>query len=375
MDPYLLVLIYIIFTLTALVVAMLVIIAIIRLKTSHDERKYGHLAKEWEAFYLDFLLGDSGLEDIPAQLKKEKYVKWYRRFFTPYLETLDGADFEATKALCREIGLIAYYQDLLVIGSLPDRAVAAKFLGLLRCRLSVSDRLEMLESDNELLVLAAAQGLTVSESPDTFEVVLEALLYNTYYTYEGATEILTRYGLEICQPITLILDQYSREPKEAQSSDSRRRVRRVTTASGVDQTVLIIIMIDLLGHYRYHEALPLLKQILKEADAETIIHIFKAFLRIGAAPDYLDLKPYLIHDTWVVRSFAAQVAVLVQDYSILPLLDQLLADSQWWVRYHAALALKSFGEEGYAFLRERAGGFNTAAAAVSSYILDREEVG
>lgn len=375
MDPYLLVLIKIIILIGALVLVILTAIIIMRLKAEYDQKKYKLWEAEIEAFYLDYLLGDRSIAALPQKFKQEKHYYWQRRFFTPYLETLDGADFEATKALCRETGLITYHRSELLKGSKLERAVAAKFLGILRYRESVPERIRLLKSKDQLLVLAAAQGLTVSENPSSFETVLKALLYDTYYTYEGVTEILSRYGSEICEPISAVLEKYISETRFEKAAGSEERAKKVSTAHGVDYTVLVIIMIDLLGHYRYRKGLPLLARLLNQADTETIIHVFKAFLRIGEVPANFDVKPYLVHEAWPVRSFAAQVAVIGQDNAALPLLDQLLTDSQWWVRYYAALALLSYGDQGLAILKRRAGGPDAEASAVSNYILSRKEVG
>lgn len=374
MDPYLQVMVQIIVVLGILILILLFFLVLLRQQSLYREARYNDWARAWESFYHGYILGDYSLKDLPGYLVKGKSFAWLRRFFTPFLEVLDGPDFEATKALCRETGLIAHCQGKLKKGSIPQRAEAAKFLGLLRCQISVPERLIMLKSRRPLLVLAAAQSLVVSGEPGTFQQVLQALLFQTYLTYEGATEILSRYGREICQPITEILAQYKGEKENNKSVTRQRKAKRITPAHGINETVFLIIMIDLLGHYRYKKALLVLGSLLPAANEEMCIHLFKTFLRIGAAPTQLNLRDYLEHEAWPVRSFAAQVASLSKDETSLHLLNDLLTDSQWWVRYHAAMALATFGQQGRELLARRIDGSDAEAAYISSYILSRGKV-
>lgn len=375
MDPYLQILINIMLLISGIIVLILAAIIFMRLQAANNEIRFGRWAKEWEAYFLDYMLGDSTLADIPSNLRKQFNPNWLRRFFTPYLEALDGPDFEVVKALCRETGLIDYYRKELVRISLYKKAVAAKFLGQLRCKESAAERLKMLESKNVILVLAAAQGLAVSGEPGTFQPVLRVLLKDTYITYEGVTELVSRFGRQICKPITTMLDSYSKNEALWSSPIDRQKGQKISASFGVDRSVFIIILIDLLGHYRYHEATPVLVRMIEKADIETIIHILKAFLRIGRFPDELSLKPYLLNEHWVVRNFAAQAAELTRDEEVITLLDQLLADEQWWVRYHAAKALFSFGEAGKSILDKGKYSTNNYVSGICRYLLALKEVG
>jgi hypothetical protein len=380
MDPYLRILIYFIYATSSIILLFLVAITFLRLKSAREERKYRLCEKEWEALYIDYMIGKMELNDVKKQFLKKRRYKFYKHFFAPYLEMLDGKDFEATKALCREISLIGHYRKKLLSRKLYDKATAAKLLGTFRCYQSVPERVRMLKSKSELLVLAAAQGLAVSGDSRTFKPVLKALLSNTSITFEGITEILSRYGRDICQPITKLLDEYSRGglPAELKTQEkSKAFVRSLlpkSDSANIDRTVLIVILIDLLGHYRYEAALPVLNRLFERVDTETSVHILKAFLRIGSLPEEYDPKFYLNHEDWVIRNFAVQVTELAQDESIIPLLDQLLDDEQWWVRYHAARVILTLGDAGYRQLTLRADDSKTRAATIAAYMLASKEV-
>jgi hypothetical protein len=381
MDPFLNILIFSIYTISAIVLFFLAAIIFLRLKAAREEKAYRLCEKEWEALYLDYILGKAELGDVKDQFLKNKRYNFYQRFFTPYLEMLDGKDFEATKELCREISIIGYYRKKLLKRNLYDRATAAKMLGDFRCRRSIPQRIRMLKNKNHLLVLAAAQGLALSNNPRAFRPVLKALLSNTYFTYEGTTEILSRFGREICEPITKQLDDYSRgnvpaafkPPREKKNKGFRNLLPKAETAT-INHGLLVIILIDLLGHYHYMEALPVLNRLLERADTETIVHIMKAFLRIGKLPEAYKPGPYLGHEDWVIRNFAIQTTELKPNETLIPMLTQLLDDNHWWVRYHAAKAMLAIGDAGSSVLARQADGTETKAATIAAYVLAAKEV-
>jgi hypothetical protein len=375
MDPYLRVLIIFIYSTAALIMAMLLLIIIMRIFSYLNEQKYQRDALKWEAVYLGYLQGENDLETTLAVFGNEKNYDWLRRFFNPYLEALAGDDFQKTKQLCQKIGMISYYRTQLTLGRETEQAAAAGMLGNLRCRESLPERIALLKSKNFSTVLAAAQSLVKSGEAGTFAPAARALLKNTYFTYEGTTEVLIGYGRGICAPIVQLLKSYSLKMPEKQDNASRPDLTAVAGAEGEDIVAFISIMIDLLGFHRYFEALPVLAKMLESRDEEIIVHVMKAFKRIGAVPDSFDLKPYLTHRYWVIRSFSAQVWKLTGNESTLPLLKDMLSDRQWWVRFHAAEALRSSGDKGFGILKQLAAAAGEdRATAISRYILDINEV-
>jgi hypothetical protein len=375
MDPYLRVLNIMICSTAVLIITMLLLIIIMRIFSYLNEQKYQQKALQWEVAYLGYLQGENDLEATLAVFGNKKNYYWLRRFFTPYLEALAGDDFQKTRMICQEIGLISYYRTQLTLGRETEKAAAAGILGSLHCRESIPERVALLKSNNFSTVLAAAQSLVKSGEAGTFAPVARALLKNTYFTYEGTTEVLIDYGRAICAPIIQLLKSYSLKMPEKQDNSFQPGLSASASTEGEEIVAFISIMIDLLGFHRYFEALPVLAKVLESRDEEITVHVLKAFLRIGAVPDGFDLKPYLTHKYWVVRSFSAQGWNLTGDDKAVPLLKDLLSDRQWWVRFHAAEALRSSGEAGFRLLQQLAKmDTEDSASAISRYILDMSEV-
>jgi len=375
MDPYYVTLIYICLALLLVVLSMLLAIIYMRLATNRKESEYLAKAALWEEYYLPYVQNEATLKETAALFRGEENYDWLWRFFAPYLNFIKGEDFEETRELCREIGLTAYYQADLQLGSAGTRAKAASVLGTLHCRRSVEPMLTMLKSDDRLLVQAAAQGLAKSDQPETFTAVAKTLLNNTYFTYEGITEILVSYGPEICDFIVEQLsEEVSRLCEDRGKAEAALSVKNKGPAD-IHPSAYPAIMVSLLGHFRHREALPVLGELLPLADEETRVQILKTFLRIGEVPEEFNLTQCLNHPHWVMRNFGAKLFNLTKkEQSIEPLLG-LLKDKHWWVRFSAAEALLRAGDDGRAALKKAAAGpDDDPAAGISRYILKKGDV-
>lgn len=374
LDPYLQALINIIVIIGIIIIVLLTALILIRLLTSLNKKNYILKAVEWEEIYLSYLQGELDLNKAAELIKTEKRYHWLWHFFAPYLEVLDGSDFDKTKALCREIGLIDYYKKKLRRGGKKNKAIAARVLGVLRCRESTQGMLNLLQSKDQNLVQAAAYGLAKAGETDTFYPVLQALLSNTFFTYEGTTEILAAFGENICPVAAQFLQEETEQQPAGNQDQNIRSPKKVHAKNMVDPSVYRSVMIDLLGYFKYREALPVLQKILENTDEETTVHILKAFLSMGQTPANFNIEPYLEHHYWVVRNFSARVWQLTGDRQALPILERMLSDRNWWVRFHAAEALRSAGRTGLVILKQKTQGPDPNAAAISSYALSRSEV-
>ncbi len=373
-DPYLKILIYIIIVLAVIIILLLLVMITNRYLVSANQAKFRAKKQEWEELYLNYLQGDLTLDEAAGSMKDEKHYYWLWKFFAPYLDMLDGSDFDKTKALCREISLIGHYRQKLQHGKLSEKATAARVLGALRCKESITDMISLLDSKHQLLVQSASLGLAKSEESKTFFPAARALLDNTYFTFEGATEILAAYGKDAAPLMIRFLEEETELLPGEGKDYSLKEKKKSFDLKTVDSSAYSSVMIDLLGSFKYREALPNLHGLINEADPETTVHILKAFLSIGEMPANFDLKPYLEHRYWVVRNFSARVWRLTGDREAIPLLEKLLEDQNWWVRFNAAEALYEAGESGLEILRLKAEGPEESAAAISSYVLSRKGV-
>ncbi len=371
-DPYLYILIIIIIVIGGLTILFLLTIVLLRLFHSLRERRYRQITEVWENVFLEYLQGEFTIEETAAEFKKTGSYPWMWRFLAPYIKLLDGNDFDQAKLLCRQAGLIDFYKKRMHHWSATQKALAARTLGSLRCRESTSDLLRMLDSGNPILILAAAQGLASSGDTSAFAPTARTLLNHTFFTFEGTAEILSQFGVGSCKAITGALEAKVGSGT-TENPVEKPLLEQLQGKDTIEPYVYYSLYTDLLGNFRYREALPALDKLARLADQETLVHILKAFLKIGEIPPGFDIKPYLEHEYWVVRSFAAQVWKFSRDQQALPLLENLLNDPYWWVRYHAAQALAEEGQSGKTLLKRKTAASAGAAADISRYVLELNE--
>ena len=370
-DPYLYVLLKAIVFIFVIIVLFLLTIITMRYVRKVNNEQYNVLSQSWETVFLSYLNGELSLTKTLKLLRIKNKYYWFWLFIEPYLESLSGDDFKIVKALCRKSGLIAHYQKQIKKGRTNKKADAARILGILKCHESINDMLKLLFSKKTFLVLAAAQGLAASGKHNTFETVARVMLANTYFTYEGATAILAGYGNNICNRIIAILGSFIDKSCHHSLADSCQ-LDEQHHEPDISDSVYNSILVDLLGHFRCSKSLPVLDQLLPKADYETIVHILKAYTRIGEVSDNFSVAPYLGHKYWVIRSFSAQVWPLTDDLASINIIADLLDDHHWWVRFHAAKALFSMGDKGKALLQNKTVKGKEAAADISRYILSLE---
>ena len=166
-----------------------------------------------------------------------------------------------------------------------------------------------------------------------FNIVLKEIINKTQMTYEGITELFIQFGGEICTNVEILLREWLEGRKDL--------AKKYQT----DNQIIISFLIDLLGHFNYVQGTYLFQRILtQETDPEIIIHVFKALNKIGQHVD-IDLKLYLQHENWVIRSQAVRYAGVIKKKKYLSIYKELLQqDDNWWVKYYAGETILQIGE-------------------------------
>lgn len=373
-DPYLLVLLKTALIMGGITLLMLLIIVMIRLKYSWSEKSYHKKATHLENLFLNYLEGEIDLATVSESFKKLNDHRKAWRLLSPYIDTLEGNDFDKIKALCHETGLTDHYRKQLHSRLLKKKIYAARVLGSLKCSQSARQMIQMLSSRNPLVVQTAAQALAKSGILNAFAPTARALLANTNFTYEGAVAVLTEFGPSICKPITDMLETEMpwRSKTLNQTPPGRKTRRKKETPVGLN--IYKLVLIDLLAYYRYRKALPLFVRLADTEDRETLVHILKAFINLEIFPQELSISSYLNHQYWVIRSFAAQAFRYAPERYNLELIDQLLDDQYYWVRFHAAQTLLKTGETGINILQKKISESRGVGADISRFILELEGV-
>lgn len=130
-----------------------------------------------------------------------------------------------------------------------------------------------------------------------------------------------------------------------------------------------LVAIDALGHSGDLDTVPAL---LHYYDHPSQLIRLAAMQALSLLRDPRALAAVLLAMTdfdWEVRAQAATAAGEIGASEAIPLLEQLLEDEHWWVRYHAGAALHNIGELGILALNEIASRPSPVAAEMAWGIL------
>ncbi len=339
-------------------ILILVIFSIIifhHLKISRYNKMLTEKKETWEPLLFEYLSGDKTVEKTAAELGNE--YELIKDFIFPYLKNLSGQDHQLLKKLAYNTGLTDYYLNKLKKGNNTEKIKAANFLGKVEDERALKLLKENLNNKDKDVMTAAAWAIAEIGEKKYFALVLKKIINQTQMTYEGITELFIQFGEEICLKIEKLLMEWLENNIDLE------------TEYQTDKTVLISLFIDLLGHFNYVQGIYLFQEILnKETDSEIIIHVFKALTKIGQPVD-LDLKPYLQHENWVVRSQTVRYAGIIKENKYLSIYKELLQeDDNWWVKYYAGETILQLGEIN--ILKSLAKN-QTKGSKMSNYILNQ----
>lgn len=344
-----------IFLLFLFIVVIMSIIILHHWKINHYHKKLTRKKQSWEPELFAYLSGENSTEELAKKFAND--YKILKDFLMPYLKNLKGEDYQQLVELAGETGITDYYLDRLAEGSRKEKIRAANFLGKVKAKQALPLLKEIINQDDSDLMIAAAWSIAEIGDASYFSPVLNKVINQTYMTYEGITELLTKFDRTICKEIEQLLSGWLTGEQDLEKNFQAAK------------DIIISLLIDLLGHFRYVEGVYLLEKILRqETSTEIIIHIFKALTKIGY-PIETDLYPYLNHENWVIRSQAVRYAGVIEAEDYLADYKNLLQqDKNWWVKYYAGRTILQIEGEDYlqALAASREDG-----SRMSSYLLEQ----
>lgn len=313
------------------ILTIVLIIIIYHLMYKRRNKIFEQKKEEWENILLQYLNDDLSLEKAAAAMN-DSYFYLYD-FFKPYLKNLKGNDFEKLKKLTQKNKMVDFFLQKLEQGNREEKIKAAAFLGKIGEERALPLLKKYLNSEDKNLMTASIWALADIGEQELFFEVLKTVLNESSFTFEALTEILIRFGEDNCYQIKEFLEEnFCRENK-------------LEEILGVPEYQSLSLFFDIFGYFRFIPGVEIMVSTLKaDYNEEVLIHIFKALVKIEYPVDK-DLKPFLDHQNWVVRSQAARYLAEIKDENYLADLRELIADENWWVRYYSALAIFELGKK------------------------------
>ncbi|TFB09387.1 HEAT repeat domain-containing protein [Candidatus Atribacteria bacterium MT.SAG.1] len=312
--------------------AFLVILLVIycfwlRLIYNLKEKKRKKIFLIWEEMIFEYLDRKKTPSEIVESMSKSEY-NYFLDFLENYLITIKGEDLERIAALITKTKLFFYLIDNLKRGSKQKRKLAAHFLGLARAGKSKEFLEEGLNDRDDSVAYNCALALAKLGAIDIVNDILIQYRQRKKYSSDLLLNVLFDFGNNICPPL---LQQLEEEKDE----------------------FLCILIIDVLGYYRYYSAGEKILDFLnKSTNRELRIHCLKAIGRMEYIEALPAIRKCLDEHDWVIRSQAIQSIGKIGDVSVEKKLIENLYCENWWVRYRAAEALFNLSESGKKILEK-----------------------
>ncbi|MBS4197132.1 HEAT repeat domain-containing protein [Lederbergia citri] len=114
-------------------------------------------------------------------------------------------------------------------------------------------------------------------------------------------------------------------------------------------------LIQVISSHHYQNAFPFVRQHLLSKDGETRLRVLQAFEEMHQLVDPSEIAPFLSSPIWQERMLAVKICAKCKLNRFKPMLNQLIGDQVWWVRYYAgqAISLLQDGELLLQFIAEQ----------------------
>ena len=308
-----------------LIIAIVLIIIIYHLLHKRRNKIFEKKKDKWEDILFQYLNNDLSLEKAAAVMN-DSYLYLYE-FLKPYLKNLKGNDFEKLRKLTEINGMVDFFLQKIKNGNREEKIKAAAFLGKIGEKRAIPVLKKYLNSADKSLMTASIWAIADISEGKLFFTVLKKVLNESSFTFEALTEISIRFGEESCYQIKYFLEE------------NFCKKNNLEGILGVPEYQSLSLFFDIFGYFRFIPGVKIMVSTLKaDYNEEVLIHIFKSLAKIEYPVDK-DLKPFLHHKNWVVRSQAARYLAEIKDSNYLLDLRELIADKNWWVRYYSALAI------------------------------------
>ena len=259
-----------------------------------------------------------------------------------------GRTQERISAAFEELGFVSEERHKLGDRRWARRVEGAEKLGRMMSRQPLPDLVRLMQDPVPEVRIRAAKALGAIGGLEAVESLLGALRDTNRWSALRIADILAGLGQAAVQPL---LREFPRLPSLAR-----------------------VAAIDILGRLRSPEAVPLLTQLLLDADENARARAAHSLGVIGDPRAAPALIRALEDPAWPVRAMAAKAIGMLAGSEGIGALEQALADREWWVRSNAADALRQKGELGHRALARLLDGADAYAAQKAASMLQEAGV-
>lgn len=312
-----------------LTLVLVLVIVSLRLRLRTNLRREQDFMAIWRPLLLGAVSDDQPADrTVPLPILRARDELFFLKLWNYMQESLRGSANDRLNELARRLRFEVTARGLLKKGKRAESLLATLMLGHLRDAPSWEALAAQAGSPDSLASLHAARALTRIDPLRATEQLLPLFLTRTDW---GITQVASflgesrrAFGLQLARHILTVDERHW--PRALQLADALR-------VELPQKTMLLIL-----------------------AGSQSIEALVAALHLATGLPLLPTVRRFLQHPDWRVRVEAARFLSSFGDESDILSLQQLLQDSQWWVRYQSAQALASmpfFGPEALKALRDQ----------------------
>ncbi len=297
----------------------------LRIATVIGDHRRKAVVALWRGVFAGAMLSDVDAREVGLP-------RYSRRQRTDLLEewnslraSVDGDAVDNLIVTAQRLNLHRIARRMLRKHRVSTRLLAMETLGNMRDAFEWERIAELVAHPNTALSVTAAKALAQIDRRRAAELVMPEVIRRADWPPTTAAIILRQLGAElVTQPLC----------RSILKADQATAVRLLRFADQLRPEVLERLVEEVI---RTRDEPPVLSAVLQVCPDQAV------------APRITRLAQ---HPTWYVRMQAAKLLGRVGQPHDVPVLEQLLADREWWVRYRAAQALVSLPFLGPAGLRD-----------------------
>jgi len=348
MDPYFLISVTILATVAFFSVLLLTIV-FMRMRRQMNENHIRRRREILEPRILEYgREKDATVQDYLAGVQIAGDEEPLRRILMDHIRVVRGTVRERLVRACEELGLVQHALRLLESSQAWVRGAAAEDLGRMRSETSVEPLVQAMGDPSSDVRMRAAQSLGVIGGRAAASHLVGFFHQPDRWSGIRIADILTTMGEET-------VDELLRE------------FHNIPAASRT-------LAIDVLGRVRSLSAVPLLRELLRDENADVRARSADALGQIGDPNNASLLMDALEDDSWQVRAIAAKALGRLPGTGSLDALCRALTDAQWWVRANAAESIKAKGEPGHKALLDMLDSNDVYAREQAVFMLEESGV-
>lgn len=284
----------------------------LRLVTMRAERRRDAFLQEWRSVFAAALVSGEAARTAALPTLRRQDVVYLLEEWNRARDIVDGDAVDNLIALAARTRIREHAEDLLCQGRLRARILGVQTIGHLRDIAYRDDVVKLVDADNPALSITAAMALTEIDPDKAVAVIVPRINERRDWPKSRVAQALRLAGSErISEPMY----------RAIRSAAPGGQGYLLQFARLVESEVLDALVEDLL---------------CTSSDPGVLNACLKLVSGYRGVPRIASLTG---HATWFVRMQAAKVLGRVGQPEHLPLLESLLDDREWWVRYRAAQAI------------------------------------